>query len=187
MNGYLKDETLFRMYLAKGGIYGEYGAGDTTYFASLEPAIKEIHSVESDSRWIEDVRKRINGLSANNIMGNSAVFYYKEMDTAYKTWGKPGPKATELQKRAYSDPIRANLDYVLIDGRFRVATALKLHQAISDDTIVAFDDFLNRKHYHVVMNYYTLIDKGETMVILKRKSNSVPPDDLIRKYELVED
>ena len=184
MNGYLTDASLFRKYVANSKVYGEYGAGDSTYYAALEPSVIEIHSVESDSKWIEDTRARLNAVASKNRLAHPAIFHYKEMDTAYKNWGHPGPKATSDQKRAYSDPIQAPLDFVLIDGRFRVATALKLHQAISDSTLVAIDDFLNRPHYHLVLDYYKVIDQGETMVILKRKPEAVPPRDLIEKYEL---
>ena len=106
------------------------------------------------------------------------------MDTQFKNWGHPGPNATDEQKRAYSDPIPAAVDFVLIDGRFRVACALKLHGTISNSTFVAFDDFLNRPHYHIVLAYYDIIEKGKTMVILKRNPNTFPSKDLIRQYEL---
>lgn len=178
MNNHLTDSELLNRYLQKCAIYGEYGAGDSTVFASHMSRIQEIHSVESDKSWIEHMRGRLT---------RPVTFYYKEMDTKHMDWGHPGPNATEAQKRAYSDPIPAALDLVLIDGRFRVATALKLHQAISDATIVAFDDFLIRKHYHLVLDYYKVLDEGKTMVILQRDPAKVPPMELIRQYELIAD
>lgn len=144
-------------------------------FASHVPTIETLYSVESDRVWIEQTRARLT---------RPVTFLYKEMDTAPMSWGHPGPKATEEQKRAYSDPIPAALDLVLIDGRFRVATALKLHQVISDTTYVAFDDFLIRPHYHLVLDFYKVIQKGKTMVILQRDPDRVPPVELIRQYEL---
>ena len=175
MNNHLTDDILFKKYIKASKIYGEYGAGDTTYFASIEPTIEEIHSVESDFGWIEATKKRL---------VRPATFYYKEMDTKFMNWGHPGPNATDEQKRAYSDPIPAPLDFVLIDGRFRVACALKLHAVISDSTIVAFDDFLNRPHYDVVLGYYDVIERGKTMVILKKNKNMIPSKEMIQKYEL---
>jgi hypothetical protein len=184
MNNHLTDFSLLKKYLQKSKIYGEYGAGDSTVYASQEPTIQEVHSVESDKQWIEDTR------AAMSQEGKAKThFYYKEMGTRYKNWGHPGPNATDAQKRAYSDPLpnTSSLDIVLIDGRFRVATALKLHQAISDTTYVAFDDFLIRPQYHDVLDYYTLVEQGKTMVILQRDSARPPPESLLAAYELKED
>ena len=176
MNNCLVDSDLFKKYLKDATIYGEYGAGDSTYFATLEPYLKEIHSVDSDRPWIEKTKRRLGDYPV--------TFYYRDINASHMNWGRPGPKATPEQKRAYSDPIPAAVDFVLIDGRFRVACALKLHQAITDSTVIAFDDFLDRGYYHVIKPYYTIIEQGKKMVILKRNPDVIPPADLIQTYEL---
>jgi len=76
---------------------------------------------------------------------------------------------------------------VFIDGRFRVACCLKCFDVIKPECLIAFDDFLDRPHYHVVLQYYDIVDKTKDnrMVILKKKKNvRAVPESLIKKYEL---
>ena len=84
---------------------------------------------------------------------------------------------------------KASIDLVLIDGRFRVACCLKCYNIISKNCVIAFDDFLNREHYHIVLDYFDIVEKTEDnrMVILKKKKNKVIPEELIRKYELIQE
>jgi hypothetical protein len=46
------------------------------------------------------------------------------------------------------------------------------------------DDFSNRPQYHIVLEYFDLIEKGNNFVILKKKKNVIIPKELIEKYEL---
>jgi len=77
----------------------------------------------------------------------------------------------------------------MIDGRFRVACCLKCFDVINDECYIAFDDFLNRKNYHDVLDYYDVVENTEDkrMAILLKKKNISIPNDLIKKYELIPD
>ncbi len=107
------------------------------------------------------------------------------------TYGRPGPGSTADECIAYSDAIYAtpkDVDLVLIDGRFRVACALKCFLHVGSDCVVAFDDYLDRPHYHVVGQFYETIDtRHKRMVILKKRAVAPPDADLIRRYELISD
>ncbi|MAO75600.1 MAG: hypothetical protein CL699_04770, partial [Chloroflexi bacterium] len=46
-------------------------------------------------------------------------------------------------------------DVVLIDGRFRVACFLKSLLHAPPNTVILFDDYINRPHYHVVEEFLT--------------------------------
>jgi hypothetical protein len=49
---------------------------------------------------------------------------------------------------------------------------------------------LNRPHYHIVLNFYDIVEKtsDNRMVILKKKKDvESVPDELIQKYELLKD
>ena len=61
--------------------------------------------------------------------------------------------------------------------------ALKSFKVIDKDCIVLIDDFLNRKSYHILLDYYDIIEKGERMAALKKKENINIPDNLLTKYE----
>ena len=118
------------------------------------------------------------------------------MDTQPKTWGRPGKNATDIQKKNYSNHIlhlskeeQDSINLILIDGRFRVACCLKCHDIMNDNCLIAFDDFLNRPYYHIVLDYFDIVEKTQDnrMVILKKKMNTNVPKELIEKYELIQD
>ena len=182
------DKKLFYKYLDNINVYFEYGSGGSTYQASIRKNIKTIYSVESDIIWQKKLNQSIKNPNINYI--------YNEMDTRPNTWGNPGKNATNIQKINYSNHItklskeeQDNIDLVLIDGRFRVACCLKCYDIIKDNCLIAFDDFLNRPQYHIVLEYFDIIEKTQDnrMVILKKKKNVDIPKELIEKYELNQD
>ena len=53
-----------------------------------------------------------------------------------------------------------------------------------------FDDFFNRPYYHIVLDYYNIIEKTQDnrMVVLKKKNNIQSIHiQLIEKYELIKE
>ena len=118
------------------------------------------------------------------------------MNTQPNTWGNPGKDCTDEQKINYSNHMRKlnqednrRIDFVFIDGRFRVACCLKCHDIIQDNCLIAFDDFLNRPQYHIVLQYFMIVEKtnDNRMVILKKRNNVTVPNHIIEKYELIKD
>lgn len=182
------DENMFYKHLNNTKIYFEYGSGGSTYQASIRDNIQKIYSVESDIRWQTKLKRTI---KKENI-----VYIFNEMDTRPNNWGNPGVNATEQQKINYSNHMRnltkeeqQNIDLVFIDGRFRAACCLKCVDIMNPNCLVAFDDFLTRLQYHIVLDYFDIIDKtsDERMVILKKKENASVPLEVIQKYELIKD
>ena len=163
------DKELFYKYLDRANVYFEFGSGGSTYQASIRDNIKCIYSVESDQEWQNKLLKLNNG---------KINFIYQEMSTLPNNWGNPGVNATDAQKIGYSDSIhrlsneeKNTIDLVLIDGRFRVACCLKCFDVINDDCFILFDDFLNRKQYHVVLDYFNVVEqtRNNRMVVLQKK------------------
>jgi hypothetical protein len=109
------------------------------------------------------------------------------MNTLPNTWGYPGPYSNRDSWISYSSPPKTPVDLILIDGRFRVACALKCFSIIGSDTILLFDDFLNRPEYHIVLDYYSIISKtvDNVMVALQKKECAAPSLELIERYEVV--
>lgn len=179
------DKKIFYKYLDNINVYFEYGSGGSTYQASMRKNIKTIYSIESDIKWQKKLKQTIKNPNINYI--------YNKMDTKSNTWGHPGKNATNIQKINYSNHItklskeeQDSIDLVLIDGRFRVACCLKCYDIIKDNCLIAFDDFLTRRGYHIVLEYFDIIEKTQDnrMVILKKKKNVNIPKELIEKYEL---
>ena len=163
------DENMFYKHLNNINTYFEYGSGGSTYQASIRNNITNIYSVESDIQWQNKLK---------NIITHPKINYiYNEMNTLPNTWGHPGKNATDENKRRYSDRIlelntneQQQIDLVFIDGRFRVSCCLKCYDVIRNDCIIVFDDFLNRPQYHIVLDYFDIIEKtnDNRMVILKK-------------------
>ena len=179
------DINLFKKYINQSKIYFEYGCGGSTYLASLCNNIEKIYTVDSDIEWLNKVGLHIN--KKKNI-----TYIYNEMLTIPNTYGIPGKNATDIQKIEYSNKfikiLPNNVDTILIDGRFRVACVLKLYPYINENTIIIFDDFLDRPYYHnIILNYFNLIDytNDNCMAILKKKKNLEIPELLIKSYELL--
>lgn len=182
----INDKIMFYKYLDKIKVYFEYGSGGSTVQANIRNNIIKIYTVESDIVWFNLIKKNTN----NNII----TYIFNNMDTIPNKWGRPGLKATNQQKINYSSQLenltseeKRNIDLILIDGRFRVACCLKSYNNIKDDCLIAFDDFLDRPHYHVVLKYFDIIDStsDNRMVILKKKKNMIIPIELIKEYELI--
>lgn len=179
------DVKLFYKYLDKASNFFEYGTGGTTYQASIRPNIKSITTVETDYIWFKQFKFLLEDKHIKCI--------YCEMDAKPNTWGNPGPNSTLEQYIHYSNQIKEvksvnKIDFILIDGRFRVACCLKCFDVINEECLIAFDDFLNRKEYHIVLDYYDIIDKtkDKIMVILKKKKNVKSPSaELIEEYEKI--
>ena len=183
-----KDVPMFYKYLDKSTSYFEFGSGGSTYQAALRKNIKTIYSVESDEKWH-------NKLKAELKKYKHIKYLYCDLETPGNNWGYPGKNCSDSKKKAYSHCIhqltpeeKKKIDLILIDGRFRVACALKSFNVMSDNCVLAFDDFIERKYYHIILDYFTIIEKSSTnlMVMLKKKKNCKPvPPELIMKYELI--
>lgn len=180
------DKSMFYKTLDRCKVYFEYGCGGSTYQASIRNM--KIYSVESDIFWQNKLKQTI---SSNNIK-----YIFSDIDTKPNTWGHPGINATNEQKINYSNHIlnlttqeQKAIDIVFIDGRFRVSCCLKCYDVITDNCVIAFDDFFNRPHYHIVLAYFDVIEKTEDnrMAILKKKQNASVPKEIIAKYELIQD
>ena len=102
-------------------------------------------------------------------------------------WGRPG-SVEAVVKRAYSDAEKAaGCDLILIDGRFRVACALKLYSVIDEHCTICFDDFLFRPRYKEALRFYDIIESTaeQSMVVLRKKLDcAAPTSELIAHWEL---
>jgi len=179
------DMLMFYRYLAKSKSYFEFGSGGSTYQASIRDNIQRIVSVESDFEWHTKLK---------SLIKNTCVqFIYCDINTAKNNWGHPGTGSTVDDWRKYSRAIMEygdkEVDLILIDGRFRVACCLNCFDIVTDSCLIAFDDFLNRSLYHVVLNFYDIVERtrDNSMVILRKKSVPSPTRELIETYEVVAD
>lgn len=180
------DIHIFNKFIDKSMYYMEFGSGCSTYHASLKPNLKKIISVENDIYWFN----RVNEFMKNN---NKFINLYIDIKTNPNNWGYPINNSDTTNWISYSNIINvlnpellSKLDLILIDGRFRVACCLKLYNYINNNCHILFNNFFDRSIYHIILNYYDIIEKSEdnSMAVLRKKINNVPTEDIIKNYEL---
>jgi hypothetical protein len=137
--------------LREASIYLEYGAGGSTVMAA-EMGVKEIHSIDSDKGFLDAVQRKI----AESRSGSKICLHHVDIGPT-KDWGHPTDRTFANRWPKYcvagwdlllSQDRRPDL--ILIDGRFRVASFLASLLLSKPGTIILFDDYLNRPHYHIV-------------------------------------
>lgn len=176
--------------------YLEYGTGGSTY-AAAKLGVPFV-AVESDPDFLRSVRAKIrrDGLARDT---GQTLHYANIGVTEYVGYPFRHWRASErrlAQFRRYSDPPPACFsdgrlpDLVLVDGRFRVACALKALRMLQDqrDWAIVFDDYVNRPHYHVVAEFAQIERYVGGRVAVFNAPKKYRPEDLetaIRKYETV--
>lgn len=173
--------------------YLEFGTGGSTYLAAKFD--KEFVAVDSDRFFLRSVQKKIRDDGYAKPVGQT--FRYADIGlTAH--WGRPigpgmdSPKRLEKFRR-YSDIPPESLaggtpDFVLVDGRFRVACVLKALRLLRQESgwTIAMDDYGDRPNFHVVSEFAEIdqLVNGRMAVITAAKPvGSDLLDSAIAKYE----
>ena len=143
------DDKLFKQILINSKYYGEYGVGHSTKWVYKNTYAK-ILAVDTSANWARRVEKELNWDYRVDIK-----------------WANVGPvkglgRPKNYEYRHHFDIYTSSIwnrdekpDVVLIDGRFRVACFLKSLLHASPNTVILFDDYINRPHYHIVEEFLT--------------------------------
>ena len=80
-------------------------------------------------------------------------------------------------------------DVVLIDGRFRVASFLFSLMKAKEGSVIIFDDFMNRPHYHVVEEVLEVHENFGRQAVFKvpKVFNKKLAEELLKKFIYVMD
>ncbi len=128
-------------------IYAEYGCGLSTLY-SVNSMEKKTLSVDTDQAWVEKILKHSKNKSLLNI---------QHVDLgATGNWGMPQNYLKRNNIKIYLKSLWAykeKPDFILIDGRFRVASFLTSLKYASKDAIICFDDYVDREIYHIVEEF----------------------------------
>lgn len=78
-------------------------------------------------------------------------------------------------------------DFIFIDGRFRVACALSIILNCNSNPIVAIHDFWVRIEYQVLLEFYDIEDRIDTLAVLKIKKDVdiEKVKQLYQKYQII--
>lgn len=140
------DNALFLDHAPRARLYGEYGMGASTVWMDRETGAR-IRAVDTAETWVEDTRARMRR---------------KEHDLRWIDvgpvggWGMPQTYAYRHAFRSYVEALWEDTetpDFVLVDGRFRVASFLTTLLRADPGTAVIFDDYVDRAPFHVVEEF----------------------------------
>ncbi len=140
---------------------------------------KRVYSVDSDLIFVTRVREALGRLAPDKT-SNTTLLYANIGFT--REWGQPVfryPAPARLARwRQYCEKPWASLkkdghvpDMVLVDGRFRVACALRsLQQLMSrPDAILIVDDYVGRDWYREIERFGVMVDTVGRMAVFRPK------------------
>ena len=165
------EKLLLAHFLSSARFYFEYGCGGSTSLACrVGVADLQVVSADSSQEWLAKVSND-SCITANHDK-------YKQVFIDLGAIGILGfPNSTDKisdwhQYSSAIHPFANRTDLVLIDGRFRVASALKSLMATSPGTPILFHDFFGRRGYYPVLKYTDIIGCAEEMVVLQLKDGA---------------
>lgn len=164
------DQKLFDKYLEKSKRYFEFGSGNSTIYVASKPHITFLGSIENEQNWYNQTKTNLKNVQRSSEL--ELIYNYIHTHSDGMPWGNPRKVDSIAFKNYYSSyKPEYNADLILIDGRFRVSCCLDLYHKIGMDTVIFFDDFLNRPYYHDILQYFDIIESGNVAVVLKKKLN----------------
>lgn len=176
--------TWFLEQLAGAKRYLEYGSGASTYQAAKLGV--DFIAVDTDPYWLDSVRAKVH---AAGLGRTGQVFRHANIGWT-GLWGNPRGRVTEGRRELFrraSDPPPECFDgllpdLVLIDGRFRVASAFKALNMLREQTgwTLVVDDYADRPQYQGIGEYAQVELVGRMAVI---HSARPVPTDVITPWE----
>lgn len=166
----------------------EYGSGGSTILAAKLG--KTIISTESSSVWLLEL---VSSAIEQELPGKIIPLWVDVGPTG--EWGKPKDESKWKNWLNYPrEPWRYcqknNIvpDLVLIDGRFRLACFLATCASVQKETLVLFDDYEDRPHYHAAEKLFDKIDViDKRMAVFKVKPNMLSSQDLLNHLHYFND
>lgn len=180
-----QERELFDTYVKNAEHYLEFGSGGST-IRVLQKSNATIYSVESSLDWVKEMSRYV----LVNYWNKKRLFFHHVNIGKTEMWGFPASEDTKNLFPRYSSAIfdeiaPKKLDVVLVDGRFRVACVLRtiLYLFPDENTTILVHDIWNRKEYHIILDYMTVINRADTLGVFKIKKD-IDLNLVRRDYEL---
>jgi len=177
------EDSYFLNELSRSSCYGEYGCGLTTIYAVRE-LNKPTISVDTSLDWVNKVKE-----SNNSNLLNISYVNLGEVGS----FGRPINYDLRENIKEYLDIIwqqKNKPDFVLIDGRFRVAAFLTSLKYAKKGTVICFDDYMIRPHYKIVEIFekpYLVQDDNSVFFRCNKEYDIEKLNYYISKFEYVMD
>ena len=163
----------FMSFLTKNNTFFETGSGCSTIMAKYYS--KKVYSLEGCKEWYKIGIK--NGLKDNII--------FKDLKVDDPKWSYPGNKTNLNDWKNFFQSYKKeyNADVILLDGRFKTATALDIFNKIRNDTIVLIHEYSPRPIYFIIEEYYQYIYHWDTLAaFIKKEGIKEIPLEVQKKY-----
>lgn len=168
--GSKKSNNFFKKKLKNSKHYFEYGAGSSTLYADMNE--KKFTSIELDKSFFFMINERLKKKNVFFInLGPVGEFSYPLFKNKKKILSYIKSIDPYFNKKIYPD-------FILIDGRFRVACCLNLLLIMNKKKIkstILIDDYKKRDHYKILKNFFYIKEVGR-MAILNAKKKTIHPN-----------
>jgi hypothetical protein len=155
--------------------YFEFGTGGSLFLAA-EAGVDESMSVDNAMRWVRTVRE---AAIVRRRLGSRARFVYVDTGGAASNLGRPRRNLGSSQREYFMReryplyPLSLSLapfvpDLILVDGRFRVACALRALFSIPRTTLLIIHDY-HRTGYHHVELFYDRLFQVRRLAVFRPK------------------
>lgn len=168
----VSESILLWRYLHLVDSYVEYGAGGSTILA-CKSTVKHIFTIEADAEFLIDLVSKSTDLQ-EAIVGGRMQGEYVNIGPV-TDFSIPVDRTMEQLWSNYANHIfdaKFIPQLVLVDGRFRVASALTALLVLKENNgLLMFHDFFNRPHYYVILDFVDVIDCVDTLLVARRRAN----------------
>jgi hypothetical protein len=165
--------TAFLSLLTNDTIFFETGSGCSSVIAKYYA--KKSYSVEGCQKYYK--------IGIQN--GLKDVLIFKDLKPDDPVWSYPGRNSNINDWKNYFQSYKKeyNADVILIDGRFKLATALDIFDKIREDTIILLHEYYDRPPYFVLEEYYDYVYHwGSLFSFVKKKNIKEIPKEIQEKY-----
>lgn len=143
----------------------EFGTGGSTLVSAL-CNVGTLYSVDSSLDWLEN-------LANSNVWATSRTkwFRFHANIGPLLDFGHPEQKqhpGFDFYSRIYDVIPNTPADVVFVDGRFRVACALRSLRFMGPESLLVIHDY-ERKHYHIIEEFYEKEKQLNRIATFRRK------------------
>ena len=163
----------FLSLLTKNTIFFETGSGCSSVIAKY--FAKKAYAIEGCKHFYE--------YGINNGLKDNLIF--KDLKPDNPIWSYPGKNSNLNDYINYFTSYKKeyNADVILIDGRFKIATAMDIFNKIRNDTIILLHEYNFRPQYYIIEKYYKYIYHwGSLFAFIKNSEISQIPIDIQKQY-----
>ena len=175
-----KEIDLLSSFLKCTSNYLEFGAGGSTVLAA-SLVKSHVWSVDSSAEWLDKVVQAVNGsagkLSCHHVDIGPVGLWGYPLNHAQRA------KFPEYYSRIWNDLAPQDVDFVLVDGRFRVASFCEAYRRVRSDTFIGFHDYGSRAEYHCVEKIAHMVAAIDDLAIfLPQKSQCEYAGELVKEF-----